>query len=306
MTGPFIASVQLPSGAIPWEPGREVDPWNHIEAAMGLDAAGLHDEAAAAYDWLARKQNPDGSWCGTYQDDQPTDVSCDSNFTAYIAVGVRHHRLNGNDVDRLIPVVERAIDFVLTRQRPTGEIGWRSLHDEALLTGNCSIHHALRSAAALGIPRKDELTRLGNAIRADNAFTPKPHAMDWYYPVLAGVLTDHESSQRLSARWDDFVVPGLGVRCVHDQPWVTGGETAELALALAVRGQTEAARQLLATLDRLHHPDGSYWTGYQYANDVLWPTERTTWTAGATLLATAAAAGDPATLTTFAPAQRTS
>lgn len=302
MTGRFIASVQLPSGAIPWEPSRELDPWNHVEAAMGLDVAGLHDEAAAAYDWLARNQNPDGSWYAAYRDNQPTDTSCDSNFTAYVAVGVRHHQLSaGADVERLVPMVAGAVDFVLARQRPGGEIGWRANDDGALLTGNCSIHHALRCAADLGILRAGAMARLRAAIREERAFTVKPHSMDWYYPVLTGVLEEPQALQRLRSRWHDFVVPGLGVRCVDDQPWVTGGETAELALALAVRGQREAAQQLLTDIQRLRHHDGSYWTGYQFENDVLWPDERTTWTAGAVLLASAAIAGEPATLATFSP-----
>ncbi|MCY4045357.1 MAG: hypothetical protein OXE99_09775, partial [Cellvibrionales bacterium] len=31
--------------------------------------------------------------------------------------------------------------------------------------------------------------------------------------------------------------------------------------------------------------DGSYWTGYQFAENLLWPNEKPTWTAGAILLA---------------------
>ncbi len=45
-------------------------------------------------------------------------------------------------------------------------------------------------------------------------------AMDWYYPVLGGAVRGAEGRALLAARWDEFVVPGLGVRCVLDQPWV--------------------------------------------------------------------------------------
>lgn len=47
--------------------------------------------------------------------------------------------------------------------------------------------------------------------------------------------------------------------------------------------------------------DGSYWTGYQYANRVIWPRERTTWTAGALLLAHAALSHHVPTHATFMP-----
>ena len=36
-TGRSIAAAQLPSGAIPWFAGGQIDPWDHTEAAMGLD-----------------------------------------------------------------------------------------------------------------------------------------------------------------------------------------------------------------------------------------------------------------------------
>ena len=41
---------------------------------------------------------------------------------------------------------------------------------------------------------------------------------------------------RIDARWDEFVVPGLGIRCVDHRPWVTGAETCELVMALDAIG----------------------------------------------------------------------
>ena len=65
--------------------------------------------------------------------------------------------------------------------------------------------------------------------------------MDWYYPVLGGAVRGEEADALLAARWDDFVVPGLGVRCVSTNPWVTGAETCELVLALEALGDRERA-----------------------------------------------------------------
>ena len=39
-TAESIASLQLPSGMIPWFDGGHCDPWNHVETAMALDVAG--------------------------------------------------------------------------------------------------------------------------------------------------------------------------------------------------------------------------------------------------------------------------
>jgi len=89
----------------------------------------------------------------------------------------------------------------------------------------------------------------------------------------------------LAARWDDFVVPGLGVRCVDTNPWVTGAETCELAIALAAIGRRDTAIRLLADMQHLGDPDGSFWTGYVFPDRARWPEERSTWTAAAVVLA---------------------
>ena len=104
--------------------------------------------------------------------------------------------------------------------------------------------------------------------------------MDWYYPMLGGALRGPAAHERLAADWDRFVVPGLGIRCVSDRPWVTGAETCELVLALCAVGDHDRAAELFADMQHLRDPDGSYWTGYVYPDDARWPEERTTWTVG--------------------------
>jgi hypothetical protein len=318
-TADAIAAAQCPDGAIPWFPGHHLDPWDHVEAAMALDTAGRHDRAAAAYAWLARHQNPDGSWYAAYADGdgtRPTDRGRESNFCAYPAVGVLHHYLATGDEDfrrRMWPVVRAATEFVLALQRDGGELAWRRDPDGtpapgALLTGCASAYQALRCALALaelaGSPQPDwelALGRLGHAVRhhPERFLDKSRYSMDWYYPVLAGVVTGRAARERLARRWDDFTVPGLGVRCVLPNPWVTGGESAELALALWVAGQEDRAAEVLRWIGHLRADDGRYWTGYVYPDDAHWPAEQTTWTAGAVLLAAAALTGDQPTRAVF-------
>lgn len=109
--------------------------------------------------------------------------------------------------------------------------------------------------------------------------------MDWYYPVLAGPVRGPGALERLNTGWPEFVVPGLGVRCVRDEPWVTGAETCELALALDAAGDTGRALELFADVQRLRDPSGAYWTGWQFANAAHFPAERSSWTAAAMILA---------------------
>ena len=92
VTAEHLASLQLPSGLIPWFPGGHCDPWNHVESAMALDVAGLHHEAEDAYEWLADVQRDDGSWHNYYWPDGSVEESkLDTNVCAYIATGVWHH-----------------------------------------------------------------------------------------------------------------------------------------------------------------------------------------------------------------------
>jgi hypothetical protein len=111
------------------------------------------------------------------------------------------------------------------------------------------------------------------------------YSMDWYYPVLGGAVRGPAAERRLAVRWDEFVIAGVGVRCVADRPWVTGAETCELALALHAIGNVESATRLVAEMQHLRHDDGSYWTGLVVDDGVRWPVERTTWTAAAVVLA---------------------
>lgn len=309
-TADSIVAAQRTDGAIAWEPGRHVDPWDHVECAMALDVAGRHQASRRAYRWLASAQRPDGSWAARYERGRAVEHHGDSNFTAYVAVGLHLHTLATGDVAasrRWWPMVRRAVGFVLGLQQPGGEVGWaRSPSGDpdpaALVTGCSSVHHSLRSAAWLaeqvGEARPDwELAadRLGHALVAhpDRFEDRSRWSMDWYYPVLGGVLPPHAARARLAAGWDRFVVPGLGIRCVADQPWVTGAETCELALALTAVGDVDRAAEQLTAMQHLRHPDGSYWTGYVWPDRTRWPIERSSWTAAAVLLAADAVAGGP-------------
>jgi hypothetical protein len=303
-TSETIAALQLPSGMIQWYPGGHADPWNHVETAMALSVAGRWHEAELAYQWLVDKQLPDGSWHNYYRPDGSIeDHKLDTNVIAYIATGVWHHWCSTGDrgfVDHLWPTVQRAIDFVLELQTPRGEIIW-ARHTNgrpwsyALLTGSSSICHALRCAVALSQLVEDErpdwelsAVTLAEVIRTQpNAFEPKNRwAMDWYYPVLANVVTGQAAQHRLAAKWDEFVMPDKGVRCVNNEPWVTASETAECAIAYAVAGQTSVATDLLLWT-RAHRVDGgSYLTGLVYPGEISFPDrECSAYTAAAVILA---------------------
>lgn len=205
-TTAMIADCQCPDGEIPWNGSGYSDPWDHVEAAMGLGVGGLHLQAEKAFRWLARRQLADGSWYAAYRHGRPGDRTRDANRCAYFATGAYHHFLmTGDDafLDTFWPSVSAAIEFVLSLQAPGGEIYWAiSPHGQvdpmALLTGSSSVYMSLKCALAIArrlnrpCPHwRSALSRLGNAILNHPQrfnMTKSRYAMDWYYPVLCGAV----------------------------------------------------------------------------------------------------------------------
>ncbi len=298
-----IAMTQRETGEIPWCDDKKTDPWDHVEAAMGLSVAGYLREARLAFDWLAQNQRDDGSWYASYMDGRPEDRTLDTNMTSYVAVGVFHHYLITADrsfLKELWGTVEKAIEFALGLQAPEGEIHWAispmgRKDPMALLTGSSSVFMSVKCALAiadeLGYRRpawREALGRLGEAIRT------KPHlfnvaksrySMDWFYPILSGALTGEDARGRLEKHWKKFVVKGLGVRCVSDHPWITIAETSELSLALCAMGNRDLAEIVFGWIEDRTYEDGSYWCGFTFPDMVIWPEDRLTWTNAVVLMA---------------------
>jgi hypothetical protein len=305
-----VAAWQLADGMIPWFPGGHADPWNHVEAAMALLLGGRRTEADRAFEWLAARQRPDGSWHRYYLADRVEEDKFDANCCAYVATGVWHHWLCTGDraaLEARWPMVEAAVEFVLDLQTPRGEILWARHSDGtpwpyALLTGSSSVSHSLRCALAiaaeLGHERLDWEVSVGRLLqvirREPDAFAPKHRwAMDWYYPVLVGAIVGADARARLDDRRATFVMDGHGVRCVLDQPWVTAAETCECALAHLGAGDRAYAVELFRWAQAHRDPrSGHYFTGLVHPEAVSFPDqERTTYTGAAIVLAADALTG---------------
>ena len=306
-TANYIASLQLDSGALPWFRGGIVDPWDHVEAIMGLTIGGHIEQARRGFSWLRETQREDGAWHAVYTDEEAAeDTRAESNFVAYPATGLWHHYQITQDLtvlEEYWPMIERAMNFVLALQTQDGEIYWavdttKGVSADALLTGCSSIYKSLQCTAAIASALQRVPSRwLSARVRLGEAIRHKPHlfdrtwesksrySMDWFYPVLTGVISGHDAVERLASRWHEFVEADLGCRCVVEEPWVTVAETCELIMACVCAGEHSKAQQLFTDLQRFQVEDGSWWTGYVFKDDVHWPDERPAWTAAAILLA---------------------
>jgi len=299
----LIAGTQLPDGQIPWSPNDKTDPWDHVEAAMGLAIGGLFPEARRAFEWMAETQLENGGWYATYRGGEPEDKTQDSNQSSYIAVGLFHFYLISQDMVFLRsfwPVVRSAIDFAVGLQAPGGEIYWAlspegQVDPMALLTGSSSVYMSIKCALEIAkivhdpVPSwKPALDRLGESIRNKPHhfnMTKSRYSMDWFYPVLTGAVTGDSARQRIDRYWKKFMVEGQGVRCVSDHPWVTIAETSELCLALCAMGNHRLAEIVFNWICDKRYDDGSYWCGHTYPDMTIWPEEKITWTNAVVLMA---------------------
>ena len=309
-TGAFIAAHQLPTGAIPYYRDGVTDPWDHVECAIALDMCGLSDSADRAYRWLAELQNTDGSWWYTYRDNRPEEPAKDSNHSAYVATGVWYHYLATRDrtfLGEMWPVVEKGLCFTLGLQQPTGEVYWSRDPEgnpwpSAPLSGSSCIYlsivNGLKIVDVLGIQRPEwerAARKLAGAIREQprlfdvHGDNHRGYAMNWYYPILTGLISGERARERITGQWDNFVVDGWGCKCSIDQPWVTVAETCELALALVGTGDMDRANMLLEWALRLQDSDGGFWTGINVDEQLIYPPdEKTTWTAAGVIIASLA------------------
>ena len=302
----YILEVQIADGSIPWEEKKKLDPWDHIEAAMGLSIAGNKVESEKAFIWLSDNQLDDGSWYSEYIESIQQTKRRDTNFSAYLATGLFHYFLIFEDkkfLERLFPSLEKAMEFVISSQTSKGDIYWAKeegieILDDSLITGSSSIYKSLECAIAiyniLGKPienLKESRLSLKNSInnnpeRYDRSWESKSrYSMDWYYPILCGVYDDKEGISIIDSKWSDFIVLGMGCKCVVEEPWVTVAESSELVIALVKLGLIEKAEYIFNSLHQWRDEDGLYWTGYVYTDEKFWPVEKPTWTAGAVLLA---------------------
>jgi len=311
----FIIECQLPSGAIPWFKGQITDPWDHVEGAIALDLCGRHREAVAAYRWSRETQNDEGSWYSAYLDDRPHERVRDTNFAAYIATGVWFHYLATGDIEflrEMWPTVEKGVDFALRLQQPTGEVLW-ALSDTgspwpgAILTSSCCIWRSLRNGTsvskALGVDRPDWEAAAGRLLKATQnpdlfdrmGENERRYAMNWFYPVLTGVIKGREAKEHIEREWSDLIIDNWGCRVAADEDVTAVAETGELIIALCLIGEHGKARNLLDWTLRLRDDRGGFCRGMKLPEREPCPgdDERATWTSAALIMAIAALSGLP-------------
>ena len=305
--GKFLKDVQLLSGAIPSNKDGSHDPWDHLEAVMGLTTLSYNTQALKGLNWMIANQNEDGSWYNLYQNEEPLELNKQSNYSSYIAVAVWHFYLLNNDINFLKNFwesVKKGILFSLSLQHKNGAIAWNldeyaKIDEDYLLTGCSSIAKSLECAIAISQVLEDQRYESewkaahSKLIRAlenpSNIFDLKKDrsrfSMDWYYPILGGINSKQRIASLTKIIKNSFWIKGLGIKCVSDEPWVTVAETCECSIAYKKIGKDKIALELLQNAISIVDSKGIPYMGWQFDENIYWPDETPSWTSAACILA---------------------
>ena len=300
--GDFISNMQQNSGAIPSNSDGSHDPWDHLEAVMGLSTLGYINEALQGLEWMKDNQNSDGSWYNLYQNNQAIEKNKQSNFSTYISVAVWHHYLLTQDksiLEKFWDSIERGALFALNLQHSNGAIAWNvdeaGIKDEDyLLTGcssiakslECTILEKLEMKAKLIESHASLLTAIENPAGIFDLKKDRSRfSMDWYYPILSGITANNHLTNLVQHIKDVFLVPGIGIKCVSDEPWVTVAETSECSMALKKLGNDKLANELLLNAAAIVDGHNIPYMGWQLHEEIYWPDEKPSWTSAALILA---------------------
>jgi hypothetical protein len=305
--GKFLVDVQFLSGAIPSNQDGSHDPWDHLEALMGLTTLGYKTQALKGLNWMVSNQNQDGSWYNLYQDEKPLELNKQTNYAAYVAVAVWHFYLINNDINFLQEFwepVKKGILFSLSLQHDNGAIAWNidefeKIDEDYLLTGCSSIAKSLECAIAicqaLGDQNYESEWRIAHSKLIAALENPSGifdlkkdrsrFSMDWYYPILGGINSKKRINSLTTKIKDSFWIQGLGIKCVSDEPWVTVAETSECSIAFKKIGKDKIALELLHNAISIVDSKGIPYMGWQFHENIYWPDETPSWTSAACILA---------------------
>ena len=305
--GEFLDHVQFLSGAIPSNQDGSHDPWDHLEAVMGLTTLGYKDQALHGLHWMATNQNEDGSWYNLYQDNKPLELNKQTNYASYIAVAVWHFYLLNNDIHFLKNFwepVKKGVLFSLSLQHSNGAIAWNidkyeKIDEDYLLTGCSSIAKSLECAIAIcqvldhksfELEWRESHSKLIVALENpaeifDLKKDRSRFSMDWYYPILGGINSKKRIVSLIEMIKNSFWIKNLGIKCVADEPWVTVAETSECSIAFKKIGEDKIASELLLNAIAIVDSHDIPYMGWQFNENIYWPEETPSWTAAACILA---------------------
>jgi len=298
----WIKKNQTEDGSIVWDLNGKCDPWDHLECLLALAIFEEEAHFKKGMNWFFANLDDNHLIQSEFKNGKVHKDYYEHHHAIYAAVPLLQYLHMGLDkkyVKEKLNEVAKITEATLAARDQFGCFYWaqdiNGMCDNSLITATSSIYLSLKCAIKIfekfGINTTELKTELKsiracfheNSERFDRDQVDRSRfSMDYYYPFLSGLDQDKESFIKgLSL----FYVDGLGIKCVIEEPWVTFAESSELIIALCRFGEFDLARKIFMEIDEFKDQDGVLPTGYQYAEKIFWPDERSSWTNAAYVIA---------------------
>ena len=298
----WIIKNQSPDGSIAWDLNDKCDPWDHLECLIALAIFEKDENFKRGIDWFLGNLDANFLIKSEFIEGQSSREYYEHHHAIYSAVTFYQHLLMGNNdsyVKNYLKTLSNIVEAVLAARDDQGCFFWaqdkKGMCDNTLVTATASIYLSLKCSINIFDYFGLETNALKKELEATKeSFNKQNHrfnrdgidrsrfSMDSYYPFLAGL---NENYQHLTKDIGKFYVEGLGVKCVIEEPWVTFAESSELIVALCRANNFKMAEQIFNDITKFKDNEGILPTGYQYAEKIFWPEERSSWTNAAYIIA---------------------
>ena len=298
----WIEKNQSSSGMIYWDEKKNFDAWDHFECLTALAILGRKDSFLKGLNWFLDNLSKDNQIFSSYKGKKITQNYYELHHAIYFSVPLlqgfyifEEIELLKKNFDPLKKIVEKTINS----RDNYGFFYWAEkdgeFQDNSLISATSSIYLSLKASIEIYKFLKKDTKLLEDIIKSiEQQFTGdmsrfnrdgvdrSRFSMDAYYPYLAGINLDNST---LLDSLSDFYVPGMGIKCVKEEPWVTFAESSEAIISLIRVGEIEFAKKIMSEIENFKNKEGIFPTGYQFSEKIFWPDERSTWTNAAYIIA---------------------
>ena len=298
----WIESNQSSGGMIFWDDKKKFDAWDHFECLTALAILGRKKSFLKGLDWFVDNLSKDSQIFSLYKGEKITQKYYEIHHAIYFSVPLLQGFYIFEEIDLLkknFETLKKIVEKTINSRDDYGFFYWAEkngeFQDNSLISATSSIYLSLKAAIEIykflnedtknleDITKSIEQQFIGDMSRFNrDGIERSRFSMDAYYPYLAGI---NLGSSKLLVLLSDFYVPGMGIKCVKEEPWVTFAESSEAIISLIRVGEIKFARKIMSEIENFKNEDGIFPTGYQYSEKIFWPDERSTWTNAAYIIA---------------------
>ena len=298
----WIEKNQSSSGMIYWDEKKNFDAWDHFECLTALAILGRKDSFLKGLNWFLDNLSKDNQIFSSYKGKKITQNYYELHHAIYFSVPLLQGFYIFEEIELLkknFETLKNIVEKTINSRDNYGFFYWAEkdgeFQDNSLISATSSIYLSLKASIEIYKFLKKDTKLLEDIIKSiEQQFTGdmsrfnrdgvdrSRFSMDAYYPYLAGINLDN---QTLLDSLSDFYVPGMGIKCVKEEPWVTFAESSEAIISLIRVGEIEFAKKIMSEIENFKNEEGIFPTGYQFSEKIFWPDERSTWTNAAYIIA---------------------